>query len=522
MRARAAWAAAAALAVGAVVALNLTPALVGVFYDDGIYLALAKSLAEGHGYRLLYLPGAPAAVHYPFLYPLFLAALWKVAPAFPRGVVVFKAANAVLLGLGAGLLVLYLAGRTTARPWRLAVLVAAAATALPLVTVATVLFAEPLFLVALVAACWAGDAARDAESRRSAWRLAGLAGVLAGVAALVRSLGVTAVVAIPLSLALARRPRAALVALGASALCLAPWLLWTARHRGDVDPALLAGYGTYGQLLAQAGWAALSPANVGDLLRPIGAVALAPFHGWLRFFLGVPALALVVAGLGPLVRRAGALGWTLVAYGAVVLVWPYGPDRFVWTAWPFLAIAFFAGAMQVAGRAGSAAPALRAAGRWAVAVTVVAVVAGYGFYQVRGYVRGDATALGRGISATVSELLPWVRDHTPPDAVVAGEDEALLWLYTGRRAVPSYVWRYRGREDVSLGPDSLKAWLDRAQVSYVLLGSAGSDAAPTLSALLGRYPGYLHVAQLWPPPASAMAFAVDRSGTAPAPAGVAR
>ena len=508
------WAAAAALAVGAVVALNLTTSLVGVFYDDGIYLSLARALAEGHGYHLLYLPGAPAGVHYPFLYPLFLAGLWKLAPSFPANVAVFKAANAVLLGLGSGLLVLYLSGRSAARPWRVAVLVAATATALPLVTVATALFAEPLFLVALVAACWAGDAAREADGRREAWLLAGLAGFLAGAAALARSLGITVVAAVPLSLVLARRPRAALVALGVSALWLVPWLAWVARHRGGVDPALVAGYGTYGDLMAQAGWSAFSPANVGDLLRPIGAVALAPFRGWLRLFLGVPALALVAAGFGPLLRRAAALGWTLLAYGAVVLVWPYGPDRFVWAAWPLLAVAFFAGALQVAERARSAAPPVRAVGRWAVAATVVAVVAGYAFYQVRGYVRGDATGLGRGISATVSELLPWVRDQTPPDAVVAGEDEALLWLYTGRRAVPSYVWRYRGRSDESLGPDTLKAWLDRARVSYVLLGSAGSDAAPTISQLLGRYPGYLHVARLWPPPASAMAFAVDRSGPA--------
>jgi len=517
---RAAWAAAAALAVGAVVALNLTHALVGVFYDDGIYLALARSLAEGHGYRLLYLPGAPAAVHYPFLYPLFLAGLWKLAPAFPANVAVFKAANAVLLGLAAGLLVLYLGGRAAARPWRLALLVAAAATALPLVTVATALFTEPLFLVTLVTACWAGDAARDASSRRRAWLLAAVAGFLAGAATLTRSLGVTAMAGIPLALLLARRPRAALIALGVSALVLAPWLVWVAGHHAEVDPALVAGYGTYADLMSQAGWAALSPANVGDLLRPLGAVALAPFRGWLRFFLAVPALGLVVAGFGPLLRRASALGWTLLAYVAVLVVWPVEPDRFLWAAWPFLALAFFAGAELVAGRARSAAPAAGAVGRWGVVATVAAVVGGYAYYQVRGYLRGDAAALGLGISATVSELLPWVRERTPPDAVVAGEDEALLWLYTGRRAVPSYVWRYRGRGgDESLGPDSLKAWLDRAKVSYVLMGSAGSDAAPTISQLLGRYPGYLHVARMWPPPSSAMAFAVDRSGTALAPAG---
>ena len=520
MTARAAWAAGAGLVAALVVAEHLSRSLVGVFYDDGIYLALARSLAEGHGYRLLYLPGTPGAVHYPFLYPLLLAGLWKLAPAFPANVAVFKAANAVLLGLAASLLVLYLDRRLAQPAWRVALLVAVAATALPLVTVATVLFAEPLFLVMLVAACWAGDAARGADARRRAWLLAAAAGLLAGAAALTRSLGVTVVAAVPLSLLLARRPRAALVALVSSALVLAPWLLWVSRHRGDVDPALVAGYGTYTDLLAQAGWSTLSPAGIADLLRPVGAVALAPFGGWLRFFLGVPAAALVVAGFGPLLRRAPALGWTLLAYGAIVVVWPYGPDRFVWAAWPFLAVAFFAGAVRLLERARSAAPAAAALGRWCVAGTVALVVFGYGFYQVRGYVRGDATSLVRGISATMTDFLPWIRETTRPDAVLAGEDEALLWLYTGRRAVPSYVWRYRGRGDQSLGPDSLKAWLDRSRVSYVLLSGPRSDAAPTISALLGRYPGYLHVAGEWP--GGPMAFAVDRATPVPASGGADR
>jgi hypothetical protein len=503
---RTAWAAAAGLAVGLVVAANLTHSLVGVFYDDGIYLALARSLVEGHGYRLLYLPAAPGAVHYPFLYPAFLAALWRLGPAFPANVALFKAANCALLAICSALLVLYLDRRMTQRTWRLAVLVAAAATALPLVTVATVLFAEPLFLVLLVAACWAGDAAREAEARGRAWLLAGAAGVLAGAAALTRTLGVTVALAVPLSLVLARRPRAALIAAGAAALCLVPWLLWVAGHRAGVDPALVAGYGTYTDLVAQAGWATLSPASIGDLLRPIGAVALAPFHGWLRFFLGVPALALVAAGVAPMLRRAPALGWTLLGYCVIVVIWPYGSDRFVWAVWPFLAVAFFAGAEQVMARA--ATHAVGSIGRWGVAATVLVVVVGYGYYQVRGYLRGDAIRLQQGISATMAELLPWVRESTPPDAVVAGEDEAMLWLYAGRHAVPSYVWRYRGRGDESLGPDSLRAWFDRARVTHVLLSGPGSDAAPTLSQLLGRYPGYLRVVRVWP--GSAVAFAVER------------
>ena len=108
---------AAGLAVGGVALAVMPRALVGVFYDDGIYLALARSLAEGHGYRLLYLPGSPGAVHYPFAYPAFLAVLWSAWPQFPANVVLFRAANAVLLGLFAALSAGHVAERVLGRWW---------------------------------------------------------------------------------------------------------------------------------------------------------------------------------------------------------------------------------------------------------------------------------------------------------------------------------------------------------------------------------------------------------------------
>ena len=509
------WATAAGLAVAAVVAANLTGALAGVFYDDGVYLALAKSLAEGHGYHLLYLPGQPAAVRYPFLYPLFLASLWKVVPVFPANVVVFKAANAALMGLFGALLALYLSGRIAGRAWVPALLVVGAATALPLVTVATVLFAEPLFLGLLVGACWAGDAARASPERRRAFLLALLAGLLAGAAALTRSLGVAVIAGVALSLLVARRPRAALIAGAAGAACLVPWVLWVARHRAGVDAAIVGNYGTYGDFVAQSGVAALSPTRLLELLAPVGAVALAPFRGWLRFYLGIPALVLLVAGFVPLLMRAPALGWTLLAYLAIVFAWPFGPDRFLWAAWPLLAVTFFVGADRIWTRVRSAPPRVAWIGRWCVAAVVALVVAGYGYYQVRGYVRGDVARLQNGISATLSEVIPWIRQATPLDAVVAGEDEAAIWLYTGRRAVPSYLWRYRVRGDESLGPAALHDWLVRAGATHVVLAGGGSEAAATLSQVLGRYPGFLRLVHVWP--GSILAFAVDRGVAGGAP-----
>ena len=37
------------------------PYVVGVFHDDGDYALLAKSIATGHGFHYLGLPGEPAA-----------------------------------------------------------------------------------------------------------------------------------------------------------------------------------------------------------------------------------------------------------------------------------------------------------------------------------------------------------------------------------------------------------------------------------------------------------------------------
>jgi hypothetical protein len=100
----------------------------------------------------------------------------------------------------------------------------------------------------------------------------------------------------------------------------------------------------------------------------------------------------------------------------------------------------------------------------------------------------------------MSALLPWIQARTEPEAVIASEDEALLWLYTGRRAVPNYVWRVRGRSAEALGPDSLRAWLERSHADYLVLTGPGSDPARMVDALIGRRPGYLQMVQVWAGP----------------------
>src|SRR6185503_6101947 len=88
------------IAVAAIVLAvqSANPRITGLYHDDGVYLATARSLAETASYRLINVPGSPRQTKYPPIYPLLLATAWKVAPAFPQNLPLLKSVNALLLG----------------------------------------------------------------------------------------------------------------------------------------------------------------------------------------------------------------------------------------------------------------------------------------------------------------------------------------------------------------------------------------------------------------------------------------
>jgi hypothetical protein len=67
-----------------------------MYHDDGIYLVTAKALAEGHGYRIISLPGGPYETKYPIGYPFFLSALWRLFPLFPQNLAPIAALEAAI------------------------------------------------------------------------------------------------------------------------------------------------------------------------------------------------------------------------------------------------------------------------------------------------------------------------------------------------------------------------------------------------------------------------------------------
>jgi hypothetical protein len=477
------WAA-PAVAVAAVTlgagALAVNRFLVGVFYDDGLYAGLAVALVRGAGYVHPHLPGTPACIHYPPLYPLVLAPLFATLPPAGAGLAA-KLLNLALAAGGAGLVAWHavradLLG-TGAPRWLAPAVVAAAATAIPVLTTQSVLFSEPLFAVLLALAVICADRDRPL-----------LAGSAAALALLTRTIGVAAGVGIALHLLRRRAPaRTIVMALGPVGIAALGWGAWVVTHRTGIDPALALNYGSYAEVLRQTGVGALGTSAL-DLLRPLLGLTV----GWIpwtpvRLALAVATVALGAYGLLKIGSRS-AIGPVLLAYLAVLAIWPYPADRFLWAVLPWLALAWAAGVVAVAAR-----PSLRAG----TAIVAAVLVLGFGMYQVRGFSGRWWEGAARGVSANFEELLPALREM-PAGVVLATDDEALVWLYTARTAVPLYLYAYRGATPVEPEPAEHRAYLERQGVTHVLLASASSASAGELRRLIGAYPDWLSPVRSWP------------------------
>src|SRR5439155_17083579 len=103
-------------------------------------------------------------------------------------------------------------------------------------------------------------------------------------------------------------------------------------------------------------------------------------------------------GLALLTRRS-AVGFTIVFYLAILAIWPYPPDRFLWAVLPWLALAWAVGALALWRL------------RWArvpLALLLAPLGGGYAYYEVRGLTGGWSVKQAQAISANFSELRPVV------------------------------------------------------------------------------------------------------------------
>lgn len=478
---------AVALALG-VFAMNALP--IGAFHDDARYLLLARSLAVGTGYRFTFVPGAPAGTHFPPAFPLALAALWKIAPAFPASVTLFKLLNALMLALAAMASFLFARDRAGLAPWAAFAVAIAFAGSVPILFLDGVLFSEPFFTAALLGALMIAEhavapAGAPERDERPLARIAIAAGLAIGAVTMIRTLGIALGVGIGIVLAYRRQWRAGALALAGVAAFVIPWQLWTMRHGGEIPPILAGDYGTYGAWVG----AAIRSEGSGFILHVVQAnlkgfsilLDLFGVSGAAAAVVAVPLLVALGVGVRRLAARAPVTVASTAVYLAVVLIWPGTPDRFLWPVWPVLLTGVACGASEIV-KWGTARQSQRVARGVLLAALVACALlfvrfnAGmYGSRAWEGPARSNAK-LAIAASETAAQL---------PPGLVASEFDALVSLYTGRPAVPLLplmAAEYLRRRTAQQAAEELGEILDAYHPQFLLVGSGEALEAARLLA----------------------------------------
>ncbi|MFI5234304.1 MAG: glycosyltransferase family 39 protein [Gemmatimonadales bacterium] len=464
----------------------------GVYFDDGLYTILGRSLATGQGLRYLNLPGAPLALHYPPGYPALLALLWRIghtldAVAFWGGIM-----NALALAGTAALLALLLHRRFGMSRLLAASIAGAGVICTPVLATSTVLFSEPVFLVLLLATLMAAERAVDDDGIQ--W--AALAGLLIGLVGNIRTIGVLVLPALVVVLIAHRRYRAALAGGTIGLLLLAPWLWWTSTHSAAGLGVLAASYGPYLTFYADALHSAGPPFALRVALhnaRALTGVASALFAPWPAAWADLPTagLTLLVLGVGAwrLRRTVPVTLLFLIAYLGVVLLWPYSPDRFLWGIWPLL-IALIA---LIAVDAWRAVPETGVTRRLRVVVLVAVGLLALGYARTtgRGLLRRGWEASQLGPARQMAPVASWIRRQTGPGDIVAAPYEPLVFLTTGRPTVPVAGWKaldYVRGQDQSAANADLRSILLQYRPRYLVLQGAGPALAADVLLLLRPVP----------------------------------
>src|SRR5579859_900151 len=435
---------------------------VGMFHDDGIYVVTAKALDTGHGYSIISLPGEIAQTKYPILFPALLAVVWKLAPEFPRNLFWLKLVPFACTLMWGALACRFFREETGSAPVAIA-LTGWMAVAPWVLFLGTALLSETLF-----AALVTGALVLVGRLERGAAGWAPVAGValLSSGAFLTRTVGITLIVASGLILCMRGRLRqAAAFAVICAVLC-GPWIWWQAQqHSAALDHAAYysrANYGSWNILLHFT-----PPEKARILAQNLMGALLAP-----ATLVGVPASGagpLLAVALGALIatgfvvsiaRRPAALEIFVLLYGAAVLLWAWPPVRFVAPLLPVLLLYAYRGTRAACALLRLGVPEKRVAlaclalplllqGGWSLRRTAVAI-AQSGSIETPGMPQDDWGEMVR--------MLDWIGRNSSPHAVLIGNLDPVLYLYTGRKSVRAfmpnpYLLHYTAGESASpLGP----------------------------------------------------------------------
>jgi hypothetical protein len=445
----------------------------GLFGDDTIYYSSAKSLAEGHGYRIPNLEGQPYQTKYPPLFPLLLSAAWRMNPRFPENLQI--AAWLVWIAVPTYLFLALRVFQQMGLGGKLApALVLVLACNGQVLFFGTMLMSELWFSCAILGTILAsGGNAKE----RYPW----LSGLIAAVAFLIKSSALPLLAVLPI---VTRSWKPAIPLLAA----IAGWNWWAGTHAvRTTDISLLYhtsyfGYYLHG-LTLETFWN-MATSNLRLLYSGLPrTMFLDPGSSTMENLLAAFALLAGTAGAIQLSRRSG--NWQYLLFAAVYLMqlvlWNFMPTpRLLLPVVPLL-LAGIAEMVRAAFEVlRSDQPVLRPGPLTALAT--LALVGPLVFYLAvvsTGVATVNLPAAmqeNRSALAAKREAYAWIEANTPHDAGILANDDQLLYLYTGRRSasqiLPVQLY-YREDREVALVAELRKVprYAREHRLDYVLVTS---------------------------------------------------
>jgi len=454
----------AILAVHVVLAWSARQTAIGIRHDDAQYLLLGESLKHG-SYRDVFLSNSPTHHMYPPAYPAILM-LWSLVVG--KQIALLTVPNIIASTIALALMFL-----TVQKLWSPALGLAS----LAILSVNTEVVVQagrlatetPYMCFSVVALC-------ALAFEKPPGRLILIAGLASIAATLTRPAGATLLAAVCLSLIVDRRLVAAFGFAAGAAFTAGSWLLWSL-----LDPQKVAGrsYIADASLLVTghepifSSWVAAvrhATRNLYDYLGFFVPELLLPSISGTAvdnvFFVVVLVLGFGT-GLLACFRRWRVAALYIVAYGALLVVWPYRWPRY---AEPLLVLVVPLLLIGLAALGRRVSPAVSTLAVLVLTLTLVI----RGSVATAALVRDAVTCRPKGIypdsrclteyRASFYAALQYIDAKLPGDAVLRSGKPATVYYYTGRTSIS------RSRRPSELEGDILG--LFRASgVGYILMDS---------------------------------------------------
>lgn len=459
---------------------NADAPLFGYQHDDGIYYVTAKALASGQGYTIPSLPGAPAQTKYPPALPLTLAAAWLVNPEFPANLAIASWIMWIWMPLLLGVSFVFWQ-RLGLTGWRRWVLAATLACNAYILYFTSTFLSEIPFAVFLIAALLVAE-----KFEEKAW----VAGLLASIAFLFRTIGLAALALPALWFVRGERERAVRFLAGFLPLSAA-WILWSKWNQAPSTNEVALYYTNYlGYHFTQFDWSSAHLflwRNFDGFLTGIGGLILPSIYESqiahiLTQVMGVAA----IAGIVRLVRGGNriALLASVVAipFTTLLLLWSFPPnERFVTPLAPLV----WAGFLTEIGHIGGGivknfhhrdkGQRVAAGVMTAICGLMLAWIA-YGNWELRVDYFPRLVHDQRQRRVNHEAAQQWIRNNLPANAVVLAGYDSELYLRTGRqgaRYIPPVCFWYHEDSDGRLRHLSDAARLARENgLQYVFVTNA--------------------------------------------------